>query len=57
MYYYREKCFLKQESIQSDMFILFLGDSEKTTQTQVKRVKREVLRSSKKKKINLCFFS
>ena len=57
MYYCFEKCFLKQESIQSNMFILFLEDSETTTQTQVKRVKIEVLRSSKKKKINLCFFS
>ena len=50
MYYYFEKCFLKQESIQSNMFILFLVDSETTTQIQVKRAKKEVLRSSKKKK-------
>ena len=50
MYYYFEKCFLKQESIQSDILILSLEDSERNTQTQVKRVKRKVLRSSKKKK-------
>ena len=50
MYYYFEKCFLKKEPIQSNMFILFLKDLEKTTQNQGKRAKREVLRSSKKKK-------
>ncbi len=47
--------FLKQDSIQNNMFILFLEDSETTSQTQVKRVKREVLRSPKK--INLWIFS
>ena len=50
MYYYPEECLLKQESIQSNLFILFQEDSETATQTQVKKVEKEVLRSSKKKK-------